>query len=361
MKRIHALKQLAFEKKDFDAFLVTDAANILYFAGFPGTACILVPKTGKSTIYVYSVNYEQAKAEAKGFKVELVKTGEDLATKISEKVKASKTKKLGLDTITGVPYVADYVKLKKVLRGITKIKIDNEPVRTLRKVKDEEEIKLMRKAGELTSKGMKAAYEAIKPGVREYEVAAEIEGAMRKKGSSGTAFETIVASGVRSAFPHGGCTDRKIRKGDLVVVDIGATYQYYCSDMTRTIAAGKPLKKQKKIYEIVRQAQEKAYQAVKPKAKARDIDAIARKVIKDAGYDKYYVHGLGHGVGLEIHEPPTLNATSKDRLTVGNIVTIEPGIYIVDFGGIRIEDTVLVQKRKGEKLTRGPYTLETRP
>ena len=361
MKRLQALKQLAFEKKNFDAFLITNGANLLYFARFPGTASILIPKKGKSTIYVYGVNYEQAKAEGKDFKVELVKRGEDLATKIAKKVKASKTKKLGLDTITGVPGVADYLKLRKALRGTAKIKIDNEPVRDLRKVKDEEEIELMRKAGELTSKGMKAAYEAIKPGVRECEVAAEIEYAMRKNHSWGTAFKTIVASGIRSAFPHGGCTDRKIRKGDLVVVDIGATYQYYCSDMTRTIAAGKPSAKQKKIYEIVKLAQEKAYQAVKPKAKAKEIDAISRKVIKDAGYDKYYVHGLGHGVGLEIHEPPTLNPTSKDRLTVGNVVTIEPGIYIVDFGGTRIEDTVLVQKHKAEKLTKGPYTLETKP
>ena len=361
MKRVEALKQLAFEKKDFDGFLVTNGANLLYFARFPGTASILIPKKGKSTIYVYGVNYEQAKAEGKDFKVELVKRGEDLATKIAKKVKASKIKKLGLDTITGVPGVADYLKLRKALRGIAKIKIDNKPVRILRKVKDEEELELMRKAGELTSKGMKAAYETIKPGVRECEVATEIEYAMRKNHSWGTAFETIVASGARSAFPHGGCTDRKIRKGDLVVVDIGATYQYYCSDMTRTITAGKPSAKQKKIYEIVKLAQEKAFQAVKPKAKAKDIDAISRKVIKDAGYDEYYVHGLGHGVGLEVHEPPTLNPESKDRLTVGNIMTIEPGIYIVDFGGIRIEDTVLVQKRKGEKLTKGPYTLETKP
>ena len=359
MKRLKALRQLVFEKKDFEAFLVTNGANLLYFAGFPGTACMLIPKKGKSTIYVYNVNYEQAKAEAKGFNVDLVKRGEDLATKISKKVKASKTKKLGLDAIAGVPSVAGYLKLKKVLRGIAEIKIDNEPVRTLRKVKEKGELELMRKAGELTTEGMKAAYETIKPGVREYEVAAEIEYAMRKKGSWGTAFETIVASGVRSAFPHGGCTDRKMRKGDLVVVDIGATFQYYCSDMTRTIVAGKPSAKQKKIYEIVRLAQEEAFQAVKPGAKAKDIDSISRKVIKGAGYDEYYVHGLGHGVGLEIHEPPTLNSTSKDRLAVGNVVTIEPGIYIVNFGGIRIEDTVLVQKRKGEKLTRGPYTLET--
>jgi len=359
LKRMKALKEIAFEKEGFDGFLITNEANLLYFIGFPGAACLLIPKTGEGIIYVYGVNYEQAKAEAKGFKVELVKRGEDLATKISKKVKTLKIKKLGLDTIAGVPYVADYLKLKKVLRGIAKIKIDDEPVRTLRKVKDEEEIKLMRKAGELTTEGMKAAYETVKPGVREYEVAAEIEYAMRSKGSWGTAFDTIVASGVRSAFPHGGCEDREIRKGDLVVIDIGATYYHYHSDMTRTLVAGKPSARQEKIYGIVRLAQEKAFQATKPKAKAMDLDAIARRVIEDAGYGEYFVHGLGHGVGLEIHEPPTLGPESKDKLTVGNVVTIEPGIYVVDFGGIRIEDTVLVQKRRTEKLTSGPYTLET--
>ena len=238
--------------------------------------------------------------------------------------------------------------------------MQNKLVWELRKIKNEKELELMRKAGELTGEGMKAAYKTIKPDVREYEVAAEIEYAMRKKGSWGTAFDTIVASGARSAFPHGGCTDRKIGNGDLVVVDVGATYQHYRSDMTRTIVAGKPSAKQKKIYEVVRQAQEAALQAVKPKAKARDIDAIAREIIEKAGYGRYFVHGLGHGVGLEVHEPPKLSRESKDRLAVGNVVTIEPGIYITGFGGIRIEDTVLVGKLKAEKFTKGSYTLEAK-
>ena len=360
MKRVEALKQLAFEKEGLDGFLIGNEANLLYFIGFPGASCVLIPKTGESIIYVYGVNYEQVKAKAKGFKVELVKRGENLATKIAEKVEASRIKQLGLDTIAGVPHVADYLKLGRVLRGIAKIKVENEPVRALRKVKDEEELELMKKAGELTSEGMKVAYETIKPGVREYEVAAEIEYAMRKKGSWGTAFKTIVVSGVRSAFPHGGCTDRKMKKGDLVVVDIGATYQFYCSDMTRTVTAGKPSTKQKKIYEIVKMAQEKSFQNVKSKAKTKNIDATARKVIDDAGYGEYFVHGLGHGVGLEVHESPTLNRESKDRLTIGNVVTIEPGIYIVGFGGIRIEDTVSVGKNKAERFTKGLYTLEIR-
>jgi Xaa-Pro aminopeptidase len=352
---MEALRETAFEKKEFDGFLITNEANLLYFTGFSGASCLLIPRKSEGRIYVYGVNFEQAKAEAKGFKVELVKRGEDLLSKVANQVKTFEIKKLAADTLN----VESYRKLAKRLSGEAKVKIQGNLVWELRKIKSEEEIERMRKAAELTSEGMRAAYETVKPRVREYEVAAEIEYAMRSKGSWGTAFDTIVASGVRSAFPHGGCTDRKIREGDLVVIDIGATYHHYRSDMTRTLVAGKPSGKQEKIYEIVRLAQEKAFQAVKPKARAKDLDAVARKVTVDAGYGEYFVHGLGHGVGLEIHEPPTLNSESRDKLTVGNVVTIEPGIYIVDFGGIRIEDTVLVQKRKTEKLTQGPYTLKT--
>ena len=128
--------------------------------------------------------------------------------------------------------------------------------------------------------------------------------------------------------------------------------------MTRTVTVGKPTEKQKKLHEIVKAAQEKAFQSITPKVKARDIDAVARKVIENAGYGEYFVHGLGHGVGLEIHEPPSLSRESKDRLMAGNVITLEPGIYIVGFGGIRVEDTVLVQKHGAEKLTKGPLTLE---
>jgi Xaa-Pro aminopeptidase len=353
LKRIEALKQIAFEKKDFDGFLILNEANLLYFTGFSGATCLLIPKKNESTLYVYHVNYEQAKAEAKGFKVELMKRNENVMAKIAKYVRASQIKKLAVDTLK----FEDYLNFTKKSREKTKVEAQNDLVSELRKIKDEKELDLMRKAGELTTKGMKAAYEAIKPGVKEYEVAAEIEYAMRKKGSCGTAFETIVASGARSAFPHGGCTDREIREGDLVVVDIGAAYNHYNSDMTRTLVAGKPSRRQKKLHEIVKLAQEKAFQAIKPNAEAKDIDAVARKVITDAGYGEYFVHGLGHGVGLEIHEPPTLSQGSKDRLVIGNVVTNEPGIYIIGFGGIRIEDTVLVQKRKGEILTSGPYSL----
>lgn len=355
MKRIDALKELAFEKKDFDAFLVTNESNMLYLTGTPGAACLLIPKKGENTIYVYGVNYEQTKAEAKGFEVELLKRGEKLGEKIGPGLKALKVKKLAVDTVS---YELHRL-LAKAIRGHAKLKVQGDLVSGLRKVKDNEELDHMRKAGEITVAGMKAAYETIRPDGTEIDVAAEIEYAMRKKGGYGTAFDTIVASGIRSAYPHGGCAERKIRKGDLIVVDIGAIYEYYCSDMTRTFVAGKPSDKQEKLYRVVKTAEGEAYQAIRAKARGKDVDQAARKIIEDSGYGVYFNHGLGHGVGLEVHEGPGLSPISKDRLAVGNVVTDEPGIYIPGFGGVRIEDSVLVKQRVSEKFTDGFYSLET--
>lgn len=355
MKRIEALRELAFNKKNFDAYLVTNEHNLLYLTGTPGAACLLIPKKGQNIVYVYGVNYDQTKAEAKDCTVELIKRGEKLTDKIAPQFKTLNIKKLATDTI----YYEVYRLFAKALRGKAKLKMQAQLISELRKVKDDEELATMRKAGDITVAGMKAAFETIRPGVTEIEVAAEIEYAMRKNKGYGTAFETIVASGKRSAYPHGGCADRPINKEDLVVVDIGATYEYYRSDMTRTFAAGSSTQKQEKLYEIVRNAQEKACYAIKARAKGKDIDQVARKIIEDAGHGENFNHGLGHGVGLEIHEQPTLSSISKDKLVEGNVVTDEPGIYFPGWGGIRIEDTVHVKKRTSEKFTDGYYSLET--
>lgn len=250
-----------------------------------------------------------------------------------------------------------HLKLSKCLKGI-RLKASRKLVWELRRVKDKTELKHMRRAAELTSVGMKTALETVRPGLREYEVAAELECAMRRLGSDGVAFDTIVASGVRSAFPHGGCTDRRIRKDDLVVIDVGAKYRHYRADLTRTVAVGKPTPRQKKIHEIVKAAQEKAFQSVKAGVNACDIDAVARGLIEKEGYGKHFVHSLGHGVGLDIHEPPSLNPENEETLKAGNVVTLEPGIYIVNFGGVRVEDTVLVREDGAERLTETPYALE---
>jgi Xaa-Pro aminopeptidase len=354
LNRIEALKLKAFEKKSYDGFLITNGMNLFYLSGVLGASCLLIPKKGENTIYVYGVNYEQAKLDGKGFKVEQVKRGENLMDKIAAQAKTYHIKNLALDAVN----VESYRSLAKGLKGKARLKMQGNLVSVLRQLKDEPELEMMRKAAELTVTGMKAASETIRPGLKEIEVAAEIEYAMRRKGSWGTAFETSVASGAKSAFPHGGCTEKAIRAGDLVVVDIGATYHHYCSDMTRTFAAGKPSARQNKLYEIVKAAHKKALEAIRPGARAKDVDNAARKAIEDAGYGEYFVHGLGHGVGLEVHEAPTLNPSSKERLAVGNVVTNEPGIYLVGFGGIRIEDSILVQNRKNEKLTNGFYALE---
>jgi Xaa-Pro aminopeptidase len=202
---------------------------------------------------------------------------------------------------------------------------------------------------------METAFEAIKPGIREYELAAEIEYNMRRRGSEGLAFDTIVASGVRSAFPHGGCTRKKIQKGDFVVIDIGAKFKHYRADLTRTITMGKPSAKKAKIHDIVKKAQEEALKSMRMGVKTSNVDAVARRLIEKEEYGPYFVHNLGHGVGLEIHELPSLSPESGDVLKNGNTVTVEPGIYIVNFGGVRIEDTVLVNEKNVERLTKARY------
>lgn len=349
--RVDTLKGF-FEREKLDGYIIADEISILYFTGFLGGERLLVLKEGENVLYVRGVGYEEAKETARNCRVELVRWGEDADKKIADKVKGLKLGRVGFDALSA----SVYLKFTKALKGV-KLEDKGKLVWELRRVKDETELSHMRRAAELTSEGMKAAFETIRPGLREREVAAEIEYAMRRMGSEGTAFDTIVASGVRSAYPHGWCTDRKIERGDLVVLDIGAKYQNYRADLTRTVTVGNPSSKQVRIHEVVREAQDRAFQSVRAGVKACDIDAVARGLIEREGYGEYFVHSLGHGIGLDVHEPPRLNPETKDKLRVGNVVTVEPGIYIIKFGGVRIEDTALVRKGGAEKLTKVSYVL----
>lgn len=342
----------SFETECLDGCLVADEIDILYFTEFLGAARLLIPAKGENLLYVYTVNYEAAKAFAKNCSVELLKRGEDVEKRVADQAKKLKLKSLGFDALEA----STYIKLRRALKGI-KLKAANQLVWNLRQVKDEKEIGYMKKAADLTDVGARTAAEVITPGIREYEVAAEVEYAMRKLGSEGTAFDTIVASGPRSAFSHGGCTSRKIGRGELIQFDMGARYQNYRADLTRTFLIGKPTPKQQKIYNIVIEAQERAFQKIREGAKARQVDAAARNLIAKNGFGDNFVHGLGHGVGLAVHEQPTLNLVSKDVLKAGNVVTDEPGIYIVGFGGVRVEDTVLVNRNNGDRLTKASYEL----
>ena len=356
MDRINALKQSAFKEGKIGFFLIFNSVNLTYFTGFPGATALLIPEQGESVLYVSGVNYEQAKAETKGLTVELLKRGENLMEKIAKKTASKKASKYAVDTLP----IESWRALAKALGSEEKLEPANTLIQAMRKIKDHQEIRNIREACNLASIGMQVAFETIKPGVKEKQAAAEIEYAMRKKGSDGTSFETIIASGAASAFPHGSCSDRTIREGDLVIVDLGATSNFYRSDMTRTFTAGKPSEKQNKIYETVKLAHQKAFQTIKPNIPAKEVDVAARQAIEAAGYGEFFVHNLGHGVGLEIHEAPTLSPDSKDTLTAGNVITDEPGIYMPGYGGVRIEDTVLITQNGAEKLTVGSYSLENK-
>jgi Xaa-Pro dipeptidase len=347
LSRTNALKQEAAKQGKPSNFLIFNPINIIYFANFSGATALLIPEKGENILYVPGVNYEQAKEETKGLTVELLNRGENLMERIAGQISS---KKLSVDSLP----IESWRSLVKAVGGEEKLELANNLIRDLRKIKDEKEIELIREACKIADIGIKAAVETIHPGIKEKEVAAEVEYAMRMAGSDGVAFETIVASGHCCAYPHGTFLEKIIQKGDLVVVDLGAIYRNYRSDITRTFTAGKPSEKQKKIYQTVKSAQQKAYDTIKQGVLTSEVDLAARRVIEEAGFGKFFVHNLGHGVGLEIHEAPILSPDSKESLEAGNVITIEPGIYVPGFGGVRIEDTVLVTKSGAEKLTVAP-------
>jgi Xaa-Pro dipeptidase len=348
--RIDKLKQAATDQNKPGSFAVFNQANITYFTGFQGAVALLVPEQGENVLFVSGVNYEQAKAEVKGIKIQLLKRGENVMEKIARQTTAAK---LAVDTLP----IESWHALAKAFGGEEKLETAYQLVRSLRQVKEKEEIELIHKACKMADIGIKTAAETIRAGVSEKELAANVEYAMRKAGSDGVAFETIVACGVCCAYPHGAVMGRSICEGDFVVVDLGATHRFYRSDITRTFVAGKPTDKQQKIYNAVQLAQQKAIVALKPQIPAREVDAVARRAIEEAGFGDCFVHNLGHGVGLEVHEAPILSPDSKDLLEDGNVVTVEPGIYIPEYGGVRIEDTVLVTAYGAKKLTHAPTTL----
>jgi Xaa-Pro aminopeptidase len=212
----------------------------------------------------------------------------------------------------------------------------------------------MRKAAVLASEVVQHAIRLLKPGVRELEVAAEIEFQMRKQGASGPAFESIVAFGERTALPHARPTAKRLRKNELVVLDLGAILGHYCSDITRTVYVGKAPKRVKEWYKAVLEAQSAAIAAVRSGVACEDVDAAARGTLANYKLDRYFVHSTGHGLGLEVHEDPRVARGQKARLEPGTVITIEPGVYVPGVGGIRIEDDVAVHEDRSEILTRAP-------
>ncbi|ASJ16766.1 peptidase M24 [Thermococcus chitonophagus] len=332
----------SLEKNNIDAIFLAKAPNVYYFSGAsPLAGGYLIVMDSGATLYVPELEYEMAKEES-SVNVEKFKKIDELY----EKLKGVDS--LGIEGSLSYSFVSEL----KEKAGIKDFKKIDDTIKELRIVKTHEELEIIEKACEIADKAVMAAIEEITEGKREREVAAKVEYLMKMNGAEKPAFDTIIASGYRSALPHGVASDKRIEKGDLVVIDLGALYNHYNSDITRTIVVGSPNEKQREIYEIVLEAQKKAVEAAKPGMTAKELDSIARDVIKEYGYGDYFIHSLGHGVGLEIHEWPRISQYDETVLKEGMVITIEPGIYIPKFGGVRIEDTVVITKSGAKRLTK---------
>ena len=315
-----------------DAVLISSPENMRYIAGFTGEGYVVISNYERY-IFTDSRYSEKAEEETEGYIVSEGNVFEYL----------EKFDTVGIEEKHITCLIADKIKNK-----VYKSKL----LDSMRMVKTPEEIEKIRIAEEIACRSFEKVLEYVSVGVRECDIAREFEYIMKKEGAQGPAFETIVISGKKTSLPHGVPSDKKLEKGDLVTMDFGCLYEGYRSDVTRTFCIGKADEKQREIYEIVKEAQQVGLDTIMSGITGRDADAVARKVIEDRGYGEYFRHALGHGVGLAIHELPNLSPRCEILLKPGMIVTCEPGIYIPDFGGVRIEDTVVVTENGIENLCR---------
>lgn len=339
-----------------DALLVTSLQNIRYLSGFTGTTAMLLV-TADASFFFSDFRYrEQAKKEVAGSR--FVEVDRDYLSNVADFIRARKIRTLGVEA--GHMTLATLASLKKLLRGSgVRFAPVAGAVERLRLHKDEAEIETLRRAHQIACAALDELVPRIRPGARESDLAAELEFLMRKHGGEGISFTTIVGSGRRSAEPHCVASNKKVKKGEFVVVDFGTLHMGYHSDTTRTFHVGKPSSEARKIYQTVLDAQNRAIEGVRLGMPMRDVDALARDPIKRAGYGKCFGHGTGHGVGLDIHERPTVSAKGKENVEPTMVFTIEPGIYVPSLGGVRIEDVIwLNAKGRVENITRYPKALQ---
>jgi len=316
-------------EKNLDAIIITSRENRQYLSGFTGSDGLLVLTSDKKYLLVDGRYTIQAKQQTKGFEVVEFKASP------YKYIEEFGFKKIGFED--GNILYSQYQKLPNCDKIGVSADINN-----LRMVKNKIEFDKMQKAASIADKAFSHILNFIKCGVTERELANEIDHFMKCSGAEKTSFDTIVASGERTALPHAGPSDNAVKNGDFVLMDFGCVYEGYCSDMTRTVAVGEVSDEKRKIYETVLDAQQNALNKIKAGELCRDIDKIARDIITEKGFGSNFGHGLGHGVGLEIHEEPRLSPKSEQRLSDGMVVTVEPGIYVEGLCGVRIEDMVYV-------------------
>ncbi len=356
-KRRQKQLQGALASARLDALLVTHLPDIRYLCGFTGSAGSLLI-TEKQCVFFTDGRYTaQAREEVSGARVMIARKA-PLASLFdwlrSHKAIARKLKRTGFEG-EHVSFAGYRSLVKGMPSGIRLISAAS-MVERIRIIKDRDELELMRVAALQGCKLFDRALEVIRTGVKEIEVAAEMEYAASRVGAEGMSFSTIIASGPRSALPHGRASNQPIPPDGFVVCDFGVILAGYCSDMTRTVYVGNPSEEARNAYNAVREAQQAALHAVRPGAKLGEVDGAARKVLQKHKLAKYFTHSTGHGVGLEIHEAPRVAAGQEGELQPGMIITIEPGVYLPGKWGIRIEDMIAVTDKGCEVLT--PTTKE---
>jgi Xaa-Pro aminopeptidase len=340
--------QKLIRREALDALVITSPTDWYYLTGFTGEAGALIADRRGLTLVTDGRFIVQAGQELRG--VGVVEQKDGLFRACGDLLRTAHRTRVGFDA--NQLTVLQSQLLKKAAGRETRFVAVTGMVQRLRARKDAGELAQMRKAAVLASAVVESAIKLLKPGVREFEIAAEIEYRMRKGGASGAAFESIVAFGARAALPHARPTAKRLRKNELVVMDLGAILGKYCSDITRTVYVGKAPARVRLWYQAVKEAQMAAIEAVEPGRSCSEVDAAARGVLASYRLDRYFIHSTGHGLGLEVHEEPRLARGQKTQLASGNVITVEPGVYFEGVGGIRIEDDVVVHEGRSEVLTR---------
>ncbi|ADI39207.1 Xaa-Pro dipeptidase [Waddlia chondrophila 2032/99] len=352
-QRIEKLKQL-LEHEECDGLIVDDTINLYYLTGLYLSAGKLLISPKETTLLVDSRYYELCKSDSPFPVVLSTKT-----STINDLLSGSGIKQLAFNS-DNTTY-GEFKKLEKEAELLNLKPISN-PILKLRAIKDSQEIETLKEAAALGSAGYDYLVELLKEGISETELAIELEIFWKRRGSKAIAFDPIIAFGSNSSMPHYRVGQRRLNKGESVLIDIGVNLDHYHSDMTRVVFFGEPDPKITNIYRIVLEAQEKALALCRPGTLIADLDAAARSHIEEQGYGENFTHSLGHGVGLEIHELPIIrsqNSNAESRLEEGMVITIEPGIYLPGIGGVRIEDTVAITKGACENLTNRSKQLIT--
>lgn len=351
-KRIEQV-QKRLKELELETFLVVSPENRRYLTGFTGTAgWVLITQT--DAYFFTDFRYiEQASQQVKDCQIVRLDQFSPYLT-LRQKMEELDLYTIGIESERCT--VEQFEALKNQF-GTKAILPQSRLVEDIRMIKTPEEIQALAQAEHIGDEAFQHILSYIKPGVTERDIALELEFFMRRHGAQRLSFDSIIASGVRSSLPHGAPTDKKIETGDFVTMDFGCVYEGYCSDMTRTIAVGKVDERQKEVYNLVLKAQLTALEAIKAGVIGKDIDALCRAVYKESGQLAYFGHGLGHSVGLEIHEEPRFSTKDNHTIKENMVMTVEPGLYYPNWGGVRIEDLIVVKADGYENLTHSPKEL----